>query len=54
MATDGVVEAVVSYDDKRADVEYRPDLVTTGQLIEAVNEIGFTAKLSGKKKETSG
>jgi len=53
MATDGVVEATVSYDDKRADVEYRPEVVTPKQLVEAVNETGFKAKLSDKKEEAS-
>ena len=51
--TDGVIEAKVSYDDKRADIEYRPDVVTPKQLVEAVDEIGFKAKLSDKKREAS-
>ena len=51
MAAEGVVEAVVLFDEKRADIEYRPDLVTPEQLVEVVNETGFTAKLSDKKEE---
>ncbi len=44
-AVAGVVDAVVSYDDQRADVQYRPDIVAPGKLVEAVEETGFGAAL---------
>ena len=43
LKVDGVVAATVSYDDKRADVRYRPDLVEPSALIEVINKIGFKA-----------
>ncbi len=46
LAVDGVVEAKVSYEEKCAEVEYRSEEVGPKRLIEAVNEIGFVAKLS--------
>ncbi len=42
---EGVVAAVVSYDDKIATVRYDPDQVTTQQMIEAVDATGFSATL---------
>ena len=42
---DGVVAADVSYDDKRADVWYRPGLVTPESLVAAVDRIGFEASV---------
>lgn len=44
-AVAGVVDAVVSYDDQRADVQYRPDIVAPGKLVEAVEKTGFGAAL---------
>lgn len=44
-AVAGVVDAEVSYNDQRADVQYRPDIVTPGKLVEAVKETGFGAAL---------
>ena len=43
---DGVVAAQVSYDDKRAQVEYRPGLVTPESLVAAVDRIGFQATVT--------
>ena len=42
---DGVVAAEVSYDDKRADVQYRPGLVTPASLATAIDRIGFKASV---------
>ena len=42
---DGVVAAEVSYDDKRADVRYRPGLVTPESLVAAIDRIGFEASV---------
>jgi copper chaperone CopZ len=44
-AVAGVVDAEVFYDEQRADVEYRPDVVAPGALVEAVRETGFGATL---------
>ena len=44
-AVEGVVEADVSFDEKRADVRYRPELVSPEKLIEAVDGTGFKARL---------
>ena len=44
-AVAGVVDAEVSYDDQRAEVQYRPDIVTPEKLVEAVEETGFGAAL---------
>ena len=41
----GVIEAEVFFDDKRADVKYRPDLVAPDKLVAAVIETGFEATL---------
>ncbi len=45
MSVEGVIAAEVSYDDKRADVQYRPDLVEPDVLVNAINEIGFQASV---------
>ena len=45
MSVDGVVAAEVSFDDKRADVRYRPDLVEPDALIEAIVDVGFQASV---------
>ena len=44
-AVDGVVDAEVSYDDKRADVRYQPGLVEPAALVAAVNDSGFAAEV---------
>ena len=45
MGVDGVVEAEVSYDDKRADVRYRPDVVEPAALVATIDGAGFTASV---------
>ncbi len=45
MSVDGVVEAKVSYDDKRADVRYRPDMVEPAALVAAIDGAGFSASV---------
>ncbi len=42
---EGVVAAEVSYDDKRADVQYRTGLVTPESLVAAIDRIGFEASV---------
>ena len=42
---DGVVAADVSFDDRRADVQYRPSLVTPESLVAAIDRIGFQASV---------
>ena len=42
---DGVVAVQVSYDDKRAQVDYRPGLVTPQSLVAAIDDIGFQASV---------
>lgn len=44
-AVTGVVDAEVSYDEQRADVEYRPGTVSPEELIAAVKDTGFGASL---------
>ena len=44
LSLDGVVSATVSYEDKRADVQYRPELVEPATLIKAIEDIGFMAR----------
>ena len=43
LSLDGVVSATVSYEDKRADVQYHPERVEPAMLIKAINDIGFIA-----------
>ena len=47
MGVDGVVEAEVAYDDKRADVRYQPDLVDPAALVAAIDGAGFSASVLG-------
>ena len=54
MRVDGVVAAEVSYDDKRADVQYRPDLVAPDALVKAINDIGFEASVMEDQDAASG
>ena len=46
---DGVKDARVTYADKGAVVEYAPSKVTTGQLADAVNKLGYKASLPAQK-----
>lgn len=39
----GVVEAEVSYEDKRADVRYEPSVVQPAALVAAIDGAGFAA-----------
>ena len=45
MGVDGVVDAEVSYDDKRADVRYQPDMVEPAALVAAIDGVGFSASV---------
>ena len=45
LQVDGVVAATASYDDKRADIAYRPDVVAPEALVKAIDEIGFEASV---------
>ncbi len=45
MGVDGVVDAEVSYDDKRADVRYQPDMVEPAALVAAIDGAGFSASV---------
>lgn len=54
MRVDGVVAAEVSYDDKRVDVQYRPDLVAPDVLVKAINDIGFEASVMEGEDAASG
>ena len=40
---DGVVDAAVSYDEKRADVRYHADRVQPAAMVEAIDVVGFSA-----------
>ena len=41
----GVVNADVSYNDKRANIQYEPGVVKPERLIAAINSVGFAASL---------
>ncbi len=45
MSLDGVVEAKVSYDDKRADVRYKPEMVEPAAMVAAIKDAGFSASV---------
>ena len=45
MGVDGVVDAEVSYDDKRADVSYQPDMVEPAAMLAAIDDAGFSASV---------
>ena len=45
MGVDGVVGADVSYDDKRADVRYQPDVVEPAAMLAAIDDAGFSASV---------
>lgn len=40
---DGVVEATVSYDEKRADVRYHAETAEPAAMVAAIEVIGFSA-----------
>lgn len=42
---DGVVDANVSYDHKRADVQYHPEVVEPAAMVVAIDVAGFSAAL---------
>ncbi len=45
MGVDGVVDAEVSYDDKRANVRYQPDVVEPAAMLVAIDGAGFSASV---------
>ena len=45
MSVDGVVDAEVSYDDKRADVRYQADVVKPAVMLAAIDGAGFSASV---------
>ncbi len=53
MSLDGVVEAKVSYDDKRADVRYQPDMVELAAMLAAIDDAGFSASVIENDGESS-
>ena len=50
---DGVVDATVSYDDKRAEVRFHPDVVQPGAMVEAVDASGFSAIVNDDDSSSS-
>lgn len=51
---EGVVDAEVLFDDKRAEVKYDPDAVTPQKLVEVVNATGFRATVLGDEQAKDG
>lgn len=47
---DGVKAAVVSVKEKRASVAYDPSKVTPKQLIKAVNDAGYKARMAAEEE----
>lgn len=45
---DGVREARVSVEEKRAVVDYEPTKVTPQKMVDAVNKLGYRASLASK------
>jgi len=45
--TEGVYSAVVNLGDGEAEVDFDDDVVTTEQLVSAVQKAGYQAKLAG-------
>lgn len=41
----GVVSAKISFREKKAVIQYKPQEISTQQLVEAVNQLGYTAHL---------
>ena len=46
-ATTGVYSAVVDLQGGDAEVDFEDDRVTTGQLVAAIERVGYSAKLVG-------
>ncbi|MBI2375508.1 MAG: heavy-metal-associated domain-containing protein [Deltaproteobacteria bacterium] len=42
---DGVSDAIVSFDDKRARVAYDPNRVMAERMVQAVNDLGYHARI---------
>ncbi len=53
MKVEGVVAAEVSYDDKRVDVQFRPNAVTPEALVKAIDDIGFQASVMTREAAES-
>ena len=53
MKLDGVRDAKVNASEKRVTVEYVPSKVTQQQLIDAVNELGYPAKVAAEAEKTA-
>lgn len=47
---DGVKDAVVSVKEKRASVTYDPSKVTPNQMVKAVNEAGYKARVASEQE----
>ena len=43
--TDGVIRADVSYDDRRATIEYNPDRTTPAKIISTVRKMGYKTSI---------
>ncbi len=50
----GVVDAEVWYDDKRADVQYDPEVVDVAALVLAIDGAGFAGSVMEGTVEGSG
>ncbi len=48
---DGVVMADVSADEGKAEVDYQEGKVTVDKMIKTINDIGFKASLSKKRRK---
>jgi len=53
MGVDGVVDAEVSYDDKRADVRHQSDMVELAAMLAAIDDAGFSASVIENDGESS-
>lgn len=49
---DGVVDATVSFDEKRAVVTYDPKRVAPEKMVAAIADLGYTAKVEGDEGKT--
>ena len=45
MRTDGVVKADVSYEERRAVVDYDAAKTSPGKIVEAIDKLGYKAKV---------
>lgn len=48
--TSGVVSAEVSFERREADVEYDPSLTSRDKIVEAINNMGYKARVKSEKK----